>query len=166
MVNNALYWIENLGLEPHPEGGFYKEVYRSQEIIKEKSLPERYKGDRNFSTSIYFLLESNNPSKLHSLRSDEIWHFHNGSSLTLCIIDEKGILHEQKLGINLAEGEKPQVIIPNNCYFGAFVNDADSYSLMSCTVAPAFDFADFELPGREKLLSMFPDYGDIIERLT
>jgi predicted cupin superfamily sugar epimerase len=148
----------------HPEGGFYKEVYRSAESYQGK-LPDRFAGDRSFATSIYFLLRSEDRSVFHRIKSDELWHFYAGSSLTLYILSEQG-LRTQILGSPENSDGSLQVVIPANCWFGALVNNARSYVLSGCTVAPGFDFADFEIAKRKDLVDQYPQYTDIILRLT
>jgi predicted cupin superfamily sugar epimerase len=161
----AEYWIKHLRLEQHPEGGFYKESYRASEKISTASLPRRFTGDRNFSTSIYFLLRSQDRSMFHKIKSDELWHYHAGSRLTIYILDN-GKLVTRTLGSDLENGESLQVVIPANVWFGAKVEQPDSYSLSGCTVSPGFDFADFELGEQNKLLAKFPGQTDIIRMLT
>jgi predicted cupin superfamily sugar epimerase len=164
-MHPAEYWINQLKLFPHPEGGFYKETYRSTENIQLCGLPIRFASPRSFSTAIYFLLRSQDKSRFHRIKSDELWHFHYGS--TLCIY----VLHLDKvevfkLGANVEEGDSLQVVIPANCWFGAHVTSPNTYALSSCTVAPGFDFKDFELADREKLLQEFPHHAEIIKALT
>lgn len=163
---NANYWIHKLDLLKHPEGGYYKEIYRSDEVIAKDVLPDRYTAERNVSTSIYFLLAKEQVSRFHKLKSDEIWHFYYGTSLTIHMIDEKGKYAEQKLGRNLDEGEVLQFVIPKHTWFAAEVNNKSSFSLIGCTVAPGFDFADFELAKREEMVKKFPALKKIIERFT
>lgn len=160
------YWINKLELLPHPEGGFYKETYRCTESINKENLPNRFGGDRNFSTSIYYLLSEENISALHKIKQDELWHFHYGSSLTIHMISPNGEYSQQKLGLDIDREETPQVIVPAGYYFAAEVNDKSSYVLSGCTVAPGFDFSDFEMPKRNELLSRFPQHKEIIAKLT
>ena len=159
------YWIDHLHLLPHPEGGFYKETYRSKENVSSPSLPHRFVGDRSISTAIYFLLRSQDKSMFHKIKSDELWHFHTGSSLTIYVLDQSG-LTTHKLGLDVAKGENPQVVIPADCWFGALVNEPDHYTLVSCTVAPGFHFSDFKLAHRAQLMREFPDHQALITRLT
>ena len=161
----AEHWVKQLELQAHPEGGFYKETYRSTEIITRNGLPDRFTGTRNFSTAIYFLLRSEDCSMFHRIKSDELWHFHDGSALTIYILNEEG-LTSKKLGPHPEHGESLQVVIPANCWFGALVDDAESYTLSGCTVSPGFDFNDFELADRGKLLKEYPDHAGIITRLS
>lgn len=153
-----------MDLLKHPEGGYYKEIYRSEEVIVKEALPARYATGRNISTSIYYMLAKEQVSHFHKLQSDEIWHFYYGTSLTIYMIDEKGNYAEQKLGRNLDEGEVLQFVIPKCTWFAAEVNDKKSFSLIGCTVAPGFDFADFELARREVLSAQFPLLKEVIEQ--
>ena len=164
-MQSAEYWIENLHLKPHPEGGFYKETYRSEETISPQGLPSRFPSARSFSTAIYFLLREGDISCFHRIKSDELWHYHAGGSLSIYVLKE-GDLVVYQLGADLEKGESLQVVIPANCWFGAKVNDASSYMLSGCTVAPGFDFADFEMATKEELLKTFPAQQSIIEKLT
>jgi len=162
---NSEYWINHLKLLPHPEGGFFKETYRTSENIASPSLPDRFNGERSLSTAIYFLLRSQDKSLFHKIKSDELWHFHAGCSLTIYVLDQSGLtLH--KLGLDVEKGESPQVVIPAMCWFGATVNEPNHYTLASCTVAPGFHFSDFELANREALLHEFSDHEALIKLLT
>jgi uncharacterized protein len=158
-------WIENLKLLPHPEGGFYKETYRSPEKIEHSCLPNRYHGHRNFSTAIYFLLRSQDRSVFHRIQSDELWHFYAGTTLLIYILTPTGLVIH-RLGSDPAQGDALQVVIPAGCWFGAMLEKVDSYALCGCTVAPGFDFTDFEMAERKNLLKEFPQHHEIITRLT
>ncbi len=158
---NAKEWIQKLELLPHPEGGYYKEIYRSSENIDGKLLPGNREGVRSISTAIYFLLEGNNFSAFHRIKSDEIWHFYDGSELIIYSINESGQLKEYPLS-----KETPMQIIPQNEWFAAELKDKTSFALVGCTVAPGFDFADFEMANAEILIQKFPQYQNIINRLT
>lgn len=162
----AQYWISQLSLIPHPEGGYYKETYHSKELISDQELSVSYQGKRMLSSSIYFLLPSDEVSHFHRLKSDELWYFHAGSPLTVHIIYENGEYEGIKLGLNIEEGELPQVLVPKNSIFGSTVNSKNSYSLVGCMVSPGFDFIDFELFNRIDLIKKYPEYKDIIQRLT
>jgi predicted cupin superfamily sugar epimerase len=129
------------------------------------TLPDRFEGNRNFSTAIYFLLRSEDRSVFHRIKSDELWHFYQGSTLLIYVLHEKQ-LKIHRLGSDLDKGDSLQVVIPANCWFGAHVENSNSFSLCGCTVAPGFDFRDFEMASREKLTSEFPGYSDIIKKLT
>jgi predicted cupin superfamily sugar epimerase len=165
-MKNAEYWIKKLGLEKHPEGGWFKEVYRSEETTAAEHLPERFKGERHHSTSIYFMLTSFTFSAFHRIKSDELWHFYDGSAVTIHIIDEGGKHSHVILGREIDKGEVLQYAIPHGVWFGAEVIDEDSFSLVGCTVAPGFHFDDFELARRNELAGKHPEHIKIIERLT
>jgi uncharacterized protein len=164
-MKNAEYWIEHLQLKPHPEGGFFRESYRSVERVDKNALPTRFHGDRNFSTAIYFLLRSRDKSMFHRIKSDELWHFYDGAPLTVFVLGDDGLSY-LKLGRSVEKNELPQIVIPANVWFAATVNDADSYTLAGCTVSPAFDFEDFELADRDMLVGKFPQHRLLIEFLT
>jgi predicted cupin superfamily sugar epimerase len=155
-----------LGLQPHPEGGWYRESYRAAETVASDALPERYTGPRSHATAIYFLLDSANFSALHRLKSDEQWHFYSGSPLTIHVIYADGRYTPIKLGPSLAQGETFQAVVPHGCWFGASVDIPDSHALVGCSVAPGFDFADFEIATRVSLCDKFPQHTDLITRLT
>ena len=163
---NADYWIEKLDLQRHPEGGYFKETYRSNEVILEPALPERFKGDRVFSTCIYFLLAPHEYSAFHAIQQDEIWHFYAGSSLTIHIIDQQGEYSALKLGKNIENGESFQAVVPAGSWFAAAVNNTAEYALVGCTVAPGFDFVDFEMADRRNLAGLYPAHRKIIEKYT
>jgi predicted cupin superfamily sugar epimerase len=165
-MTSARDWISALGLQRHPEGGWYRETYRSPEQIAQAALPPRFSGPRSFSTAIYYLLEGDDFSALHRIRQDEGWHFYDGSALTLHLISPEGEYSSLLLGRDLGKGEQPQAVVPAGWLFAATVNEPDSYSLTGCTVAPGFDFDDFELPGRDELRARYPRHAAIIERLT
>jgi predicted cupin superfamily sugar epimerase len=161
----AAYWIDHLDLKPHPEGGFYKETYRAAESIPGTALPHRFEGARNFSTAIYFLLRSQDKSLFHRIKSDELWHFHAGSALAIYVLTETGLtIH--KLGCRVDEGEALQIVVPANTWFGAKVIDDNAYALVGCTVAPGFDFQDFEMATTSQLLNDFPKHEEAIRQLT
>jgi predicted cupin superfamily sugar epimerase len=165
-MKDAQYWIEKLNLKRHPEGGYYRETYRSSEIIKHAALPERFHGPRVFSTAIYFLLSGAEVSHLHRIKSDEIWHFYAGSSLMIHVIDLDGSYQKIKLGLDVDKGEAIQVVVHAGCWFGAELEELNSFCLVGCTVAPGFDFEDFELGGRNDLLQSYPQHHAIIRLLT
>lgn len=166
MNSKVKYYINKLELKPHPEGGWFKEVYRAEETISSEHLPKRYGGDRSFSTSIYFLLEGNQFSAFHKLKSDEQWHFYDGSTVVIYMINEKGTLETIKLGNNLAEGKVFQTVIKRNTWFAAEVEDKNSFALIGCTVAPGFDFSDFGLGVRQSLIKQFPHQKGLIIKFS
>lgn len=165
-TRDARYWIEKLGLERHPEGGYYRQTYRACEEVGQQALPARFSGPRVFSTAIYFLLEGKEFSALHRLRSDEVWHFYSGAQLTVHRIDPAGDYSSVRLGNDPGDGEEFQAVVRAGCWFGAEVVSRESYALVGCTVAPGFDFEDFEMGKRLELLRAFPEHRRIIERLT
>ncbi|MBN1340939.1 MAG: cupin domain-containing protein [Bacteroidales bacterium] len=159
------YWIEKLGLLSHPEGGFFKEIYRSPEMISKKCLPGRYSSFRPYSTSIYFMITSDRFSAFHRVKSDEIWHFYTGSPLTLHILHPTGKLFSRILGPGFHEDQVFQLAIPKGCWFAAEIQEVNGFTLVGCTVSPGFDFDDFEMAEKEKLLHWYPAHKAIIERL-
>jgi len=165
-MQDAEYWIEKLGLQPHPEGGFFRETYRSHEVILKQALPERFAGDRVFSTCIYFLLNKKECSVFHRIQQDEGWHFYEGSSLTIHIIDPLGEYSAVKLGRDIENGESFQAVVKAGCWFAAAVDNTEAFSLVGCTVAPGFDFADFDIADRHRLVALYPEHRDVIEKYT
>ncbi len=159
-------WIRALGLRPHPEGGYFREIYRSQERIPQAGLPPRYPGDRSLATSIYFLLLSGQVSRLHRLRSDEIWHFYEGSPVVIHTFRPGGAYAPTALGRKASAGRAFQTVLRAGWWFGAEVAGPDSFALVGCTIAPGFEFDDFELGRREDLQEEFPGQKGIIEKLT
>jgi predicted cupin superfamily sugar epimerase len=158
--------IDQFELVPHPEGGFYKEAYRSEGIISSKSLNGQFSGDRNYCTSIYFLLTSDNFSAFHRIKQDEIWHFYEGSPLFVHVIDEYGTYQKYELGADYKNGQVRQLVVPANLWFASSVKDEKSHSFVGCTVAPGFDFEDFEMADRNELIEEFPSFKNEITSLT
>ena len=163
---NAKQWIAALDLKPHPEGGFFRESYRSAETIPAAALPPRFNGSRAFSTAIYFLLEHPQFSAFHRIASDEIWHFYAGGTLCLHVITPQGADAAVRMGCNPGSGEVVQAVVEAGCWFAAELEKPDTFALVGCTVAPGFDFADFQMAARSDLCRLFPMHRDIIERLT
>lgn len=164
-MERTLYLIKTLNLTPHPEGGYFKEIYRSEEIIPDRTI-SGFEGERNVSTSIYFLLAGNDKSMFHKIKSDELWHFYEGAGITIHTIDKNGKYKALRLGDNLKENEQYQIIVPGNTWFAAEVNEKHSYALVGCTVAPGFDFKDFQLGKRKELISLFPQHSKLINKFT
>ena len=159
--------INHYNLLPHPEGGFYRQTYEASEQILRDALPERFDGNRNFSTAIYFLLPHGNFSAFHRIKSDEVWHFYEGCALHIHVIHPNGDYECLKLGSNMNNGESYQLVVPANAWFASEpVGDAGSFALVGCTVAPGFDFADFELADAEKLVEQFPSHEQLIRQLS
>lgn len=153
-------------LQPHPEGGFFKEGFRDNGVIPQKALPPYFKGNRNFSTAIYFLLPEGAKSRLHRIASDEVWHFYLGDPMTVAQISPKGEVEKIVLGQDVKAGQRVQHVVPQGYWFGAYPNSGSRFSFVGCTVAPGFDFADFEIGQRAELLKQFPKAKEVIEFLT
>lgn len=166
MSSRVDYLIEKLNLKAHPEGGFFKETYRCEESVKKENLHPRFTGDRAHSTSIYFLLTSENYSALHKIQSDEMWHHYEGGTLEIYSINDAGKLTVHQLGKNFENNEQPQIVIKAGEWFGSKVKDKDSYALVGCTVSPGFDFEDFVMGDKEELLKLFPQHKEVIENLA
>ncbi len=164
MNEKTRYYIDKLDLKKHPEGGYYREIYRSAEVFSIDPPKKNLK--RNVSTSIYFLLDGSQISKFHRLKSDELWHFYDGSSIKIYVIDESGKLDEITLGRKTEDGEVFQTVIKKNNWFASEVINKKSFALIGCTVSPGFDFSDFELADREYLLEKFPKYKSLIQKLS
>lgn len=158
-------FIKHFDLQPHPEGGYYKETYRSDEMIPVNTLPSGFKGDRNMATAIYFLLEKGNFSAFHRIKSDECWHFYAGQTLEVYMIMPDGNLKIIKLGNNIAAGEVFQYVVPANTWFASAPANGSSFSFVGCTVVPGFDFRDFELAYASQLIQSFPHQEVIIRKL-
>jgi len=176
-MKTAQYWIDLLQLTPHPEGGYYREVYRADEVMAPDSLPERYQQVPHVSsTAIYFLLKAGEPSKFHRLQSDELWHYYAGSPVSIHLIDERGEYERKVLGPDYAQGQAFVQIIPRHSWFGATVDavatdtttteNPHGFVLLGCTVAPGFEFGDFELAERKDLLAQYPQFASLIHELT
>ncbi len=156
MEAEAQKWIEKLNLLPHPEGGYYKETYRSEQTV----------GNRSLMTAIYFLITSRNISRFHRIKSDEMWYFHAGSPLSVHTLTKEDGHQVYKVGLDVSKGETPQLLVPANTIFGSSLDSDDAYALVSCTVAPGFDFADFELFTTEELLCLYPEHEEIIRKMS
>lgn len=153
-------------LQSHPEGGFFKETYRDARLISQQSLPKEFSGDRHISTAIYFLIPKDKKSHLHRIKSDEVWHFYLGGPMTLTQISPEGNLEKITLGQDIKSGQKLQHVVPSGYWFGAYSNPESDFSFVGCTVAPGFDFADFEMGDRDQLLKLFPQAREEIFFLT
>ena len=166
MTSQAQYWIDKLQLLPHPEGGYYRETYRAELSVAEEALPG-FTGPRSISTAIYFLLDGQNFSAFHRLRSDEVWHFYAGGPLVIHVINEgSGDYAKIRLGSEVEDGQVPQAVIRAGWWFACQVRDPESFTLLGCTVAPGFDFADLEMAERRELMEAFPQHRELIERFT
>lgn len=160
----AAQWARSLGLARHPEGGWYAETYRAPLTLPAEALPPAFHGPRAACTSILFLLERGDVSALHRLAADELWHFHAGDPLTVHVFAPDGAYAPLYLGPDPDRGQRLQAVAPAGTWFGA--ESTGEYSLVGCTVAPGFDFADFELGRRAELVSTYPQHRELVERLT
>jgi len=159
MNDDARAAIEALALLPHPEGGFYRETFRAPLAVHPPY------GVRAASTAIYFLLPAGSFSALHRVRSDEVWHHYDGDPVEIHTIGDAGAHAVAILGRDLAIGERPQHVVPAGVWQAA-VPLGSRFALCGCTVAPGFDFADFEMPARAELASRYPGLQAVTERLT
>jgi uncharacterized protein len=163
----AQKFIEKLGLIPHPEeGGFYRETYRSGEIISQAALPKRYKSDRTVGTAIYYFLIPGTCSRLHRLLSDEIFHFYLGDPINMLLLYPDGKSQEIILGPDLMAGHQMQVVVPRGVWQGSLLKVGGKYALLGTTVAPGFDYEDYEAGEREDLICQYPGNKELITRLT
>lgn len=165
MNKNATYYIDALKMTSHPEGGYYKESFMSETVLKAQVLGSEPTGNRQLWTSIYFLLETGEVSNLHRLKADEMWYFHDGSPLSIYMIAPDGQLHMRQLGLDISKGEFPQVLVPKGYIFGSAMN-SEGFSLVGCMVSPGFVFEDFELFERDELLKQYPEHEGVILSLT
>jgi uncharacterized protein len=166
MPKDSKYWIQKLQLEPHPEGGFYRQTYKAALVLPRLALPPEFSGPRASCTAIYFLLDGEGFSAFHRLRSDELWHFYVGAPLALHVIGESGHCSKLLLGSDPEAGQVLQVTVKAGCWFASHVADWKSFALVGCTVAPGFDFEDFELAKRAELTAKYPQHRPLIEKLT
>lgn len=160
MLQNTI--ITELNLQPHPEGGFFRETYRSSSVTA--NGPQQ--ASRSLSTGIYFLLTSVNFSALHRIQSDEMWHFYAGDPLEVIEIDGEGNCIHTVIGNRFERGETPQYVVKAGHWFGSRVLGDGIFSLVGCTVSPGFDFADFEMGDRQTLIKEYPKHHAIIEAMT
>lgn len=165
MEHDAEALIRLLGLTPHPEGGHYRELYRSAEEHPAAALPARYGGARAYGTGIYYLLRAGERSRLHRIKSDELWHHYAGGPVVLHLLHGDGGYQRAVLGPP-PRGDGWQIVVPHGVWFAAEVLDDAGYALVGCTVAPGFDYADFELADGAALRAQHPQHGALIERLT
>ncbi len=160
-------WINTLNLEPHPEGGYYRQTYRDEQ---HRVQPEGFSGSRPVSTAIVFLLNAGAFSAFHRIKSDELVHFYTGDPLELLWINAQGELVTERLGLDPERGFLPQRMIPANHWFAWHLcpegKPSHGYALAGCNVAPGFDEADFEVADRLTLSVEYPQHSAIIEQLT
>ncbi len=163
---DAAYWIDRLQLTAHVEGGAFREIYRSDLVLPRQDLPAAFNGDRSASTSIYFLLAKGQFSAFHRIAADEVWHFYYGDPLLVHEITPDGQLTTHRLGSNPENGESFQTVVKAGSWFASLPSPGSEYGLVGCTVAPGFDFADFELADGAALSAEFPKHAELILQLT
>jgi len=151
--------IRRFNLQVHPEGGYFAETYRADSIVNIEGKT------RNISTAIYYLLEDTDFSAFHRIKSDEVWHFYAGENLEIVEITSKGLLKKHLLGADY-QFCKPQIIIPAGNWFAAHLPSQKGFAFVGCTVAPGFDFEDFEMANDSKLHKKYPELKEIINKLT
>lgn len=162
MSPRTLMLIDMLGLVPHPERGFYAETYRAATRVRAPS----HGGERCASTGIYFLVTADQPvTSLHRLKSDEVFHLYEGGPLEIVRLFTDGQSDVVRLGLDLAAGDRPQVVVPAGTWFGTALTAGASHCLVGCTVAPGFEFADFELADGPELEAQYPAAADRIRRM-
>lgn len=152
--------VQRFGMLPHPEGGFFVEIYKAEDRVP---LP---RGERAASTAIYFLLTKDTFSRFHRIKSDEVWHFYLGGACHVVELGADGKAVDVTLGQDLRAGQQLVHIVKKDTWFGAYLDDSADFALVGCTVAPGFEFADFEMATRADLLRDFPEARDAVMRLT
>ena len=159
--------IKRFKMQPlRREGGFFIETYRAAEVLKKGILPADVSGDRNLSSVILYLLTAKTVSLMHRLKYDEMFHFYLGNPVTMLQLHPDGSSEIVTLGHDILSEQKVQVLVPKGTWQGAFIQPGGKFSLMGCSVAPAFDEADFEIGDRETLLVKYPDMRELILHLT
>jgi len=149
-------YVSGLGMQAHVEGGYCRELFQSRQTA----------GQRPLASSIYYLLKAGQVSKLHRLKSDELWLYHCGTPLLIHQIDEAGTLSTARLGLAVDQGELPQILVAGNRIFGAELSDNKGFCLVSCVVSPGFDYRDFELFSGSELSRLYPQHTELIRRLN
>ena len=164
---NAEEIIRLLGMEPHPEeGGYFVQTYKSEEVIATKALPHRYGSKRSYGTAIFYLLTPDTFSQLHRLESDEIFHFYLGDPVTMLQLHPDGSTNVVTLGHDIRSGQQLQVVVPRGTWQGSLLNEGGDFALLGCTVAPGFEYSDYESGSRGDLLKEYPEQEELITRLT
>jgi predicted cupin superfamily sugar epimerase len=159
--------IRRLQLQPHPkEGGYFRETYRADDVWPAAALPPRYQGDRRAGTAIYYLLTPATFSALHRLQSDEVFHFYLGSPVRMLQLLPDGTGRTVVLGPDVLGGQHLQVMVPRGVWQGSLLEPGGDFALLGCTVAPGFEYADYENGGREDLQARYPEFAELIARLT
>ena len=163
---NAKEIADALGLEPHPEGGFYRETYRSDEVLA-ADLDERYGGgERHCGTAIYYMVTPDSMSALHRVKTDEVFHFYLGDPVEQALISPGGKVEVARLGSDILAGELPQRVVRRGWWQGARLADGGRFALLGATVSPGFDFTDFEMGDRDVLLAELPHAAEVVKRFT
>jgi hypothetical protein len=165
LEKKADYYIQKLNLNTHVEGGAFRETYRSKLKIEQRNLPPDFKGNRYISTAIYFLLKTEQFSAMHKIASDELWHFYAGAPLYIYELNAAGELITHILGNDLEAGQSFQVLIPAGSWFGSRCQTPGAFSLAGCTVAPGFDFEDFELANKQFMKDNFPAHAQLWDEM-
>ena len=166
-MTTAAEVIRFFGMKAHPgEGGYYVESYRSGEKIAQTGLPVRYRGDRNLGTAILYLLTPDTYSALHRVASDEIFHFYLGDAVTMLQLHPDGSSEVITLGQDIFNGQRVQVMVPQGSWQGCFLEEGGKFALMGTTIAPGFEFSDFEAASPKKLIERYPDQRDLICKLS
>jgi predicted cupin superfamily sugar epimerase len=166
LMNKAEDYIKGLQLMEHPEGGYYARTYESTLMLTQSSLPDGFSGDRKISTAIYFLLKGNQYSAFHRIKSDELWHFYDGCGLHIYVIHPDGTGEVLLLGDDLKNGFRFQQLVKAGCWFASKPIDEYGFTLCGCTVAPGFDFDDFEMGDHQRLLAQYPEHKKWIDELS
>lgn len=158
-IPNASYWIDHLKLQPHPEGGYYTEIFRSQQAV----IRATESTIKQACTSIYYLLEGSDFSGFHRIASDEIWYFHKGMPLLIHVIDQEG----QYTAYELADNDTGNlsVVVPAGSWFAAAIPTSGGFTLVSCVVAPGFDFNEFEMAKKHELIAQYPQHTRLLNQL-
>ena len=159
--------IKHYSMAPLPEeGGYYVEIYRAAESIHKTALPDRYNGNRDHCTSILYLVTPGSFSKMHRVKSDEIFHFYLGDPVKMLMLKPGGTSEVITMSPDLKAGHLQQVIVPNGIWQGTKLIDGGKFALLGCTVSPGFEFADYETADRDKLLQTHPTQHRMIKSLT
>lgn len=158
--------IARLGLAPHAEGGYFRETYRCAESVPGRALPARYGGERRLATAIYYLLAPETVSAIHRLRSDEVFHFYLGDPVEMLVLLPDGSGTSVVLGTDVPAGMRPQAVVPAGAWQGSRLRRGGRFALLGTTVAPGFEYADFELGERERLTAAYPAFAEEIAALT
>jgi predicted cupin superfamily sugar epimerase len=158
-THNASYYINHLNLQPHPEGGYYREVFRSeQEVLRAGATTVK-----QACTSIYYLLERGDFSGFHRIASDELWYFHTGAPLFIHVIGENGSHSQIELSDELSGSLS--TVVKAGLWFASEIPSKEGFALVSCAVAPGFEFSEFEMAQKETMLALYPQHGELLERL-